>query len=87
MQTMTTSKGLSYRTLWASDAMTTRFAGLIVDDDRLLSEIAPEFEGLESIHVEDDDLGGKDFGAFPDLISIERNSAGVMFKLERSDTA
>lgn len=86
MQTVTTSKGKTYKTLFASDtADGGRFLLQIEEEKRLLSEIAPEFEGIESIHVHDEDIGDKDFGGFPVLIGLERKGEGLLVKLERGD--
>lgn len=86
MQTVTTSKGKTYKTLFASDTIDgARFLMQIEEEKRLLSEIAPEFEGIESVHIHDEDIGDKDFGAYPVLIGLERKGDGLLVKLERGD--
>jgi len=72
-----TSNGNAYTVHWAAVA-STGFLLFQMDDARLLSVIAPEFEGLEWLKREDKNEGDKLFEGFSVLDSIKRIEPGAV---------
>lgn len=72
-----TNNGNTYAVHWAAVASTGHLL-FQMNDERLLSVIAPEFEGLEWLKREDEDEGNKLFEGFTVLDSIKRVEPGVV---------
>lgn len=80
-----TSKGNAYDVHWAAVA-STGYLLFQMDDERLLSVIAPEFEGLEWLKREDKDEGDKLYEGYSVLDSIKRVEPGaVLLSLRKGE--
>ena len=67
---------------WAWAPLGDGSCGICLSDDlRLLSIIAAEFEGVESIHLDDPDVGENDFTGYTVLQQIDRTGKTVQMKL------
>lgn len=74
---LTTSKGKEYVIQWADTAATGELFFQMADE-RKLSTIAREFEGLEWLRREDENQGDKLFEGFSNLRIINRIWPGVV---------
>jgi hypothetical protein len=80
MRTVTTKNG-SYNVNYAWAPLMDGSCEICMNDTRLLSQIAPEFEGLDAIHFVDTDTGEYDYLGYTVLSGINRDSRGVHIKL------
>ena len=86
MRTITTSKGKTYPVAYAWAPLWNGNCGIaLVDDPRLLSEIAAEFEGLTNVHLHDpdDSTPERDFEGYTKLIQIQRADDAVQIVLSK----
>lgn len=74
---LTTSKGHAYEVDWI-DEISTGGVFMQMADDRALSSIASEFEGLEWMKREDANQGDKLFEGYSTLDSIKRVDKGIV---------
>lgn len=73
--TVTTSKGKTFVIAWMWGPVgNTMDLMLQMEDDRLLSDIAVDFEGVDHFHRESDTEGNMDFDGYTVLKSILRPS-------------
>lgn len=89
MITITTSKGKTYPVAYAWAPLWNGNCGIaLAHDDRLLSEIAAEFEGLTTIHLHDPDGNPAeiDFDGYTELIQIQRSADAVQMTLAKGDS-
>ena len=83
VRTITTDKGKTYEVGYAWAPLMDGSCFIAMQDARMLSEIAAEFEGLESIHYVDTDTGEYDFTGYTVLTGISRDGQGVKIKLAK----
>ncbi len=55
-------------------------------DTRPISQISPEFEGLETIERIDEIQGDETYTGYTQLVGVNLSSAGAMIHLKRGDT-
>lgn len=87
MRTITTNTGKTYPVDYAWAPLMDGSCSIAMQDARMLSEIAAEFEGLESIHYVDTDTGEYDFTGYTALTGISRDGQGVKIKLAKGAAA
>lgn len=81
---ITTDKGNSYECDFAYAPTYDGGCMIKMTDPRPLSVIAPEFDGLESIHAVDPLAGESDFDGYNTLTAISRQPAeGVLIRLAK----
>ena len=84
MRTITTDKGKTYPVEYAWAPLGDGSCGICLSDDsRLLSVIAEEFEGVENIHLVDQNVGESDFSGYTVLQQIGRTGKMVQMKLTK----
>lgn len=84
---LTTSNGHAYDVHWAAVA-STKILFIQMDDERPLSAIAQEFEGLEWLRREDEFGGTMLYEGFSELESVKRVEPGVvLLSLKKAVTA
>ena len=84
--TVTTSRGKTFTVDWMWGPTFDGDLRLEYEDDRLLSEIAADFEGCERFHRESETEGNMDFAGYTRLRSIIRSGRGkVQLTLYRTD--
>ena len=76
--TLKTSRGNTYEIQWADIASKSGFLFVQMEDERKLSEIAVEFEGLEWLKREDANQGDKLFEGYSSLKIIRQVEPGVV---------
>lgn len=81
MRQITTSKGKTYEVDYAWGPLYDGSCGISIEDNRKLSVIADEFEGLTTIHLVDTDTGEYDFIGYDVLTEISRAGSKVQMKL------
>jgi hypothetical protein len=82
---LTTSKGHAYEVDWIDTVANNAEAFMQMADDRTLSDIVPEFDGLEWMKREDAHQGDKLFEGYSVLKSIKRVEPGiVILSLEKA---
>lgn len=82
--TITTSREKTFDVDWAWGPVGERGQLMIqYADERLLSEIAKDFEGLESISRKDENEGNAMYTGYSRLVSIVRHGEKVQLALER----
>lgn len=80
-----TSKGYTYEVDWI-DTVSTGALYMQMMDERALSVIASEFEGLEWLMRESENQGDKRFDGYTRLYMIQRAAPGVvLLKLMEGD--
>lgn len=57
-----------------------------ITDTRPISQISPEFEGLETIERIDEIQGDETYTGYTQLVGVNLSSAGAMIHLRRGDT-
>ena len=88
--TMQTSKGKTYDVNYAADIINTNRFRAEFADNRLLSEIAPEFEGCEWIKTSDPLTSDFEYEGYTELGAVERSGVNVrilLIKPERGGDA
>lgn len=70
MKTLTTNKGLTYEVDYAWAPLLDGTCRIQMIDDRPLSVIAPEFEGLSSIHYSESSTGEYEYDGYDILSGI-----------------
>lgn len=83
--TLETSKGNTYQVGWVDAPAVTKHLHLQMTDTRPLSEICPEFEGLDWLRRKDENQGDKLFEGYDTLISIRRTGADVILTIRKGD--
>lgn len=89
---ITTSKGKTFDILFISSGASFRGKALIeLEDDRTLSEVAEDFEGVDTITKTDELRPGVSevYSGYTRLISVQRNTetGTVRLMLEKGDAA
>lgn len=76
MKIIKTSKGNTYEVEYASAALFDGSCRILIHDQRPISVIADEFEGLSSILYTDSDVGVYHFDDYSNLIAVSRLNDG-----------
>lgn len=88
MQTITTSKGKTYEVDYAWAPLFDGSCRIAIHDSRLISEIAPEFEELTSIHYSNPGTSEIDWIGYNKLIAVSmQGDSLVEIVLMRGDSA
>lgn len=83
-----TSQNKTYTVSWIDTSITDQSKLLAqMVDERRLSEIAAEFDGLTEIRRFDENQGDKVYDGYTLLAGIQRMGSEVLIKMERTATA
>lgn len=83
MRRIDTSKGKTYEVDYAWAPLYDGTCGIGLRDNRPLSQIAEEFDGLTHIHYSDPKTGEDNFDGYNELVLIERTGDNVQMKLAK----